>query len=790
MAMVASSSSDGGSATWITKKKARQPSDESLLGKTGISALYEWCHKRRTTPTFEMQVYGGISGGGGSSQSNLKLEDKMKITQQEQQQQYHDPAYLQEGGKRSRSNVEMFEVTVSIDGMEMGKGRAVTKALAKHHASRHALQVLLPGVEFDEDAGILTKLPSPVSTRKIPHHSTGFVQNSAFGGEGPQKKQQQQPRLRHIPNMAPSAAATSTASSLEELAPNLAKQLAIGHGNGSDEDDDVEIDEGVDGERKDGRPIAVATKVTKRDVGIADASRKRQKMPYAYPGTSTTSDDEDEDVYYASRGASVCSSLLHVMVQIDDRLSEAPQYTYQLESTTPIIGSLESSQLKRKAGAAPIGTNTTMPTLRGSFRCTGTLRLLLHDDESFASGQRGQPQQEEEADENYKILQAVAVAGSKRAARHSVAAKLLAMLFPECDGMAQVKEAAEAARDRYSISRAQKQQTRREKEFTQFNSYLSGSDHDDKKTDFSFAMAPETSPPLPALVDKTIAATLSRLPRVDSDSSLRQSNNNDSPLETSPDESELKRQLSRQSQLDERVIAALLKLNEHDEVGRSLPEQVTVDDVGRTVLRQATAEDTYWIDKLFGFKSSHNGSNGRSPMGILGAEKESSSTALRLWSSSTVILLLCRAIAPHEDPPLGCAVLTLGFSMKKGRILRVSQIASKPHLPRERFIECLHSLSDAMGCSLETTQMNESSHTSLRKDCIYKILNSHLLHGKHHREESQINNDTPSRPMEESLLKSSLQSVQEEGEGVDDSDSSSHKQPKHQDKPSKRSRVE
>lgn len=760
MAMVASSSSDGGSASWTTKKKARQPNDESLVGKTGISALFEWCHKRRTTPTFGTQVHGGASGTTAAAADRAS------------DQPPRDGEL--EDGRRPRACIEMFEVTVCIDGIEMGKGRAVTKVLAKHQASRQALQLLLPGVAFDEDSGILTTLPGPGTGRKPePRSASG---PTTLGGGGPQQPHRPAPK---------GASATSTASSLEELAPNLAKQLAIGHTNDDEGEDDDEDDVAGAERRERNAVIRNAARDVQRGVTVDDSSRKRQKIPQVYPGTSTTSDDEDEDTYYASRGASVCSSLLHVMVQIDDRLPEAPQYSYKIEAGAASNDGGASPQLKRKAGA-PVGTPIS-PILPGSFQCAGTLKLRLHDVESFASGQSGSSHQQD--DENFLFLEAVAVAGSKRAARHSVAAKLLAILFPECDGMAQVKEAAEAARDEYAASRAQKQQTRREKEFTQFNSYLSGSHHDGEAPNFCFAVASEYTPPLPAVVDEGIAATIIRPSRGET-ADLVQSKNKDSAFDLgTEEESELIRQLSRQRQLDERINATLQKSNEHDDVGRSLPEQVTADDVGRTVLRQATADDAHWIDKLFCSKSPHDLSNGRSPMSILGAEKELSSTAFRLWSSSTIILLLCRAIAPYEDPPLGCAILTLGFSMQRGRLIRISQIASKPHLPRERFIECLHSFSTAMSCSLETASAIESSRTSLRKDCMYKILNSHLLHANRYPEEYQ-RKATPSRPMEETLLKSSLQSVQEVDEGVDESDSSSREKRKGEDKPCKRSRVE
>ena len=196
-----SSSSDGG----CNKKKQRQPNDQSLLGKTGVSALYEWCNKRRTTPTF-----------------TLNGED----------------------GKHSTD----FEIIVHVDGLEYGRGRAKTKNSARQEAARKALQALLPGVIFDEATGILTQLPSPQQSRNT--------------------------TLREP-------------TSLEDLAPNLAKRLAIGQTEDDKLDDDVS-----------------------ENPKMSNTKKKRHKLQQVYPGTTTTTEEEDENEYYASRGASVCSALL------------------------------------------------------------------------------------------------------------------------------------------------------------------------------------------------------------------------------------------------------------------------------------------------------------------------------------------------------------------------------------------------------------------------------------------------------------------------------------------------
>ncbi len=725
MAKAASSSSDGGGASWITKKKPRQPNDDSLLGKTGISALYEWCMKRRTTPTFsEAQNPNFNSKKDADSVEGESPQDDSEIRQQ------HTPKG--EEGKRRRLELEhdFFETTVSIDGIEMATGRGRTKTSAKHDASRRALLTLLPGVEFDEGSGILIRLPGNSSQR------TSMQQKMA------------------------------AITSLEDLAPNLAKHLAIGHSN----DDDTN-----QRERK------------------SNDSRKRQKWPQVYPGTSTTSDDEDENSYYASRGAYVCSSLLHAMVQIDERLTEPPEFTYQVSAITNEAGG-QHLKLKRKAGVPINSTSTSFP--RGTFECTGTLKLRIDStidgDDSF--DETPPPR------ECYRLLRSSGVGGTKSEARHTAAAKLLAMLFPECDGMADVKQAAEAAREQYAASRALKQQSKREAQFTALSRSKKASagiqSKDSIVQNLMCGRVPSTAP-VPTSMKDEFLWLLGGSSTHSEDSPERRSKDR---IIESRIEAGLVRQLSRQQQLEENMDLALQKLNEHDDEGRSLPDQLTADDVGRTMLRRARADDMFWVEKLFRTKSAPLSDFDSSPLfeTMLVSDEEPSSKSMRLWSSSTIVLLLCRAIAPHEDPPLGCAVLTVGFSLQKGKTLRIAQIARKSHQPKERFIETLSLFAKNMDCSLITTPP-ESSFDNLENDHIQRLLDpkidsdktSERIDGTKQSAAIIENIELPT-PREGSLVKSSLQAVEEEGEGAEESDSSSpnDEKDKRREKPSKRSRFQ
>ena len=133
-------SSSGGGSYHTKKKKAR--SDESLRGKTGISALYEWCNKRQRVPLFS-----------------------------------HPPA--PETSSVDHPSGRLFICTVALDNepdVVLGRGQGSSKATAKHMAARRALAKLWPGVVFDGATGTLIELPD-LSTkntsrgREQQHHS-------------------------------------------------------------------------------------------------------------------------------------------------------------------------------------------------------------------------------------------------------------------------------------------------------------------------------------------------------------------------------------------------------------------------------------------------------------------------------------------------------------------------------------------------------------------------------------------------------------------------------------------
>ena len=201
-------------------------------------------------------------------------------------------------------------------------------------------------------------------------------------------------------------------------------------------------------------------------------------------------------------------------------------------------------------------------------------------------------------------------------------------------------------------------------------------------------------------------------------------------------------QLNRQKQRNALVEAALQNFNDHDEGGRTIPDDLTENDVGRTILRRAQPNDLPHIRKLLlqcggACESSKDSRLLRSRCfdalspGVPAADptlqhswpltveaddgphvssnadgREADSSSARLMtrltsstsSSSSIVLLLCRAIAPHDEDPLGCALLTMRFSMNHGRTLCLVSVATEPHLPRERFLECLQDFATCMRC--------------------------------------------------------------------------------------------
>ena len=773
-----------------TKKKQRQPPDDtSLCGKTAVAALYEYCGKRRMAhPTFSLVG---------------PEEDMKKI-----------------GGHRGPD----FDVAVYLeDGTEWGRGRGRTKTSAKQEAARKALHSLVPGIAFDEMSGILISLPERTGLLPSPNNSP-----AAEAAKRPKSPSDGGSSSNNGPDAEASA-------SLEDL---VAERLAIAPGENEEERATNKANAKVDGE-----------------VG-GFSSNKLKRTWNVYPGTTTstgTSEEEDENQWYSSRGASVLSNLLHALTYIDDRIIEPPQYSFDLSKEV----NTNNLQMKRKDPASSDGA-CAIVIHRGTYTCSATLKVLSRtmdcpagsepggvpteakeennpdkaqpepafDDvaEAVVSETKGQPKndgdenesdQHENVDEPQKqsdggndtddlrftVLEVKCIGATKRESKHIANAKLLALLFPECGSMVEVKAAAEAVRERYANSRTRKlrkkskgghQSVRGRAKVPRLSSEMLHNENDPPLPNHivqHLQFLIET-PERPASKSSIMCPSFEKLnlnqestDEADDNSSSQKvaqnASRSEAPSSTAAQDS-ICRQLSRQKQLEEMVDKALQALNEHDEEGRPLPDELTADDVGLTVLRRATPEDTGRIRKLL----SNSLPGSKRDASALSPVQDDGTLALRLWGANTFVLLLCRAIAAFEDPPLGCAVLTLGFSMQKGRLLRIAQIGSEPHLPRERFLELLENFAVSMGYVLERNDyLNDGNYNAtgvLDRDDLKRIIGSFLgQRGGPSSERARISVSSP------------LQSVLEESEGGDDSDRSTEAQGKIEghDK-RKRSRVE
>jgi len=464
---------------------------------------------------------------------------------------------------------------------------------------------------------------------------------------------------------------------------------------------------------------------------------------------------------------------------------------------------------------------------RSSFKCTARLQLKK---EHIAEEETHNEDEHEDDDCNgdddgdngtaMETMTAVGTGATKREARHVASAKLLAMLFPDCDGMVQVKAAAEAAREAHAAQKAMKQQTKRHASFTQFRHGRRRLEEASPRKKSTMLGAPMSwDPPLPKSLSNYLCTALGlAIPLVEDDlagvnvEALSISEKPACPLKetaASPPipRVESNRPNSRQKQLEDIVESAL------QQQGAFADDNVN-EDVGRTVLRMGEASDLKWIYRLLTDSSpfvGRPGSQKRAKVGLPGpfsllqlkpAEVMSykddgiatSNVSSRLWGPVTIILLLCRAIAPLDEPPLGCSILTVGFSMTRGKTLRVAEIGFEPHLPRERFIECLEKFAANMNCALEVGPDLRSGKAQphVSTEVCWTSCELRLFIEEHIKGSANKSNGGDSTE-DEDIVKlepgAPLQSVQEETEFDEEKlveDPRSQKQPI---KPSKRSRV-
>jgi len=820
------------------------------MGKTGVSALYDLCNKRHwSQPKF-------ITNG------QPRNNDSSTCT---------SSAYME------------FIISVEVNGTLLSKGRGGSKKSAQQDAARKALNVLYPGTVFDAN-GILLDLGKTDKSLLVFGDDDGgdsekSLQQLQLQSQSPRKKQQGAGAVAYCP--------------LKDLEANMASRLAI-HGNRNLEtkgrsSPTLSEDSSISTAVSMSKSIASAMVVTGGPfIQPKDRARNRLAFPSASTtsGISSASEDVDDDEYLASRGASVCSALLNVMVQIDGRIKEQPIYTFDVCANPATIaqqqqqqqaqaleeehenkGGKKSSAKRKGVGFSGVGgaivskrrsaTNAVGRVVtihRSSFACTASLILYkekIKSKEEHSSPKkkdereardRGQssplknevrddakvgdpyhvedgavgkisagegkhairrPSSESTDDISIETLQAVGTGATKREARHIASAKLLAKLFPDCIGMVEVKAAAEAAREKYAAKRAKMKcaaQSEGDKFSKRERRRKVKHESSGPQENLTFVYPQSSDPTLPYWLSKSLIAGIELESRttkkIDSADDLaklslseatdgKEPPSNGNQLEPLEDDGKL--QVSRQRQFEEKVDAAL---QIHDAEDERNPSYFKEDDLSKTILRRATIEDVSSIERLLANEDSDrkwpahqdrsNGLSSVSPLALTGMTSrpllgkissgiDITTAASQLWGSQSVVLILSRAIALPDEPPLGFAVLSTGFSMTKGRILRISEIANEVHFPRERLIECLEKLGGKLHCQVEDTDNNCHRSGILFTDFqLCDIVKSHAMHAKHVSITGECTDIQENRSQ---LHGKPLQSVKEEDNEDDDAKS-------------------
>ncbi len=855
-----------------------------LMGRTGVGAIYDLCNKKHWTAPKFITIESPLMNNNTNTISPKNTNDSSVSTT-------NTPS-------SSTTTYVDFIMAVEVNEVELSRGRGGSKKSAQQDAARKALSVLYPGTIFDAN-GILLDL--------------GRVDKSSivFGWENANTTNADISTSHNHTHLEGEDEEDCEVCALEELAPSLASRLAIDGNRTSDrvspvpsEDSSISttvsmargcVGNGTSGKRP--APVSVTG-------GPFIQQKERARNRLAFPSASTTctsglssaSEDVDDDEYLKTRGASVCSALLNVMVQIDSRIKDPPVYTFdvcanpatiaaqakqqqhndqQTQIQTAGIGTeaRKGSSTKRKGvGFSGVGgaivskrrsaTNAVGRVVtihRSSFACTASLTLHKtvasnkeggtpdsnginiengeqikaiedvnkenSDQTEAKSGNNPAPTTscsrnvngvERMEDVILEKIQAVGTGASKREARHVASAQILAMLFPECDGMVEVKAAAEAAREQYAANKALQKRSlnssdgRRQAKGERRRKTKSGLFV--TKDNLRLISPKPNDPPLPeSLVNKIMAYSGLRQendvrnndpnpPTSDvlAKLSLSESNEEKTP-NVKEEESTLaentvkdasKHQISRQSQLEDIFDHALQSLNDADDERKPLSGYIKEDDLSKTILRRASVDDVSAIERLLSKGRKHNHIRPQTkkgnimtsigPLSLIGLSLKTtgdygnnehfdiSAKASQLWGSQSVLVVLSRAIALPDEPPLGCAVLTLGFSLAKGKTLRIHDIAHEEHFPKERFVECLEALALKMKCSIDSSTISKGTFACkifFNRDNLLDIVRQYT------QPPNEINEVESNDSEGHSMQRRPLQSVKEEDNEDDDSKS-------------------
>ena len=177
----------------------------------------------------------------------------------------------------------------------------------------------------------------------------------------------------------------SVPTSLEELAPHLASQLAIGV---SPNEAPAAHQRPYSPDISESSSISTAVSMTKsrgEDVRVSlggllqstsGGGLGSNSNAGIYPSASSASEfeEEDENAHRSSGDARVCSTLLHAMWQIDYRIREPPKFKYAFDLLQGGNGGGGGESIPSKEEAdVPPSTDSTPHRL--PFQCTATLGL-------------------------------------------------------------------------------------------------------------------------------------------------------------------------------------------------------------------------------------------------------------------------------------------------------------------------------------------------------------------------------------------------------------------------------
>jgi len=505
-------------------------------GKSAISALFELCNKRKWDPPRFVEI--------SSLSINSTIATSMAFTGE-------DTEIVDDGDHPSISTcsnpikTKEYIYSVYLNQRDMGRGRGGTKKAAQQDAARKALTAIFPHMTFND---------------------SGMIVDVGYHGVKDFSKTRNSISSYHSSDVPEDITVSASNSKIleEHLAPKLASRLAI---NATTVPMKPKVDDALS--KLESPPTTVFVESSKTKLFLSNKNclidpipsdrtsvgnnqlqgnyiqaksadqnfnisknainQEEDVIPFDLqvnggrssseinislidPSASTLSgisSVSDEDDYYASRGASICSALLHAISQIHSRIKDPPEFLYHTipleSSSTTLLTSCEMTTDKKHrhnkqttvespkqfeswldkgldennteldyAVSHPLYPDdelesSRMTQHRLSFSCTASVNvsgpnddrgLELGDFEDTGTSIALEAIPELQHTETKKLC-AIGTGPTKRDAKHVASAKLLSLLFPQCHGILEVIRAAEDVRERHAASRAAVRQSKR-----------------------------------------------------------------------------------------------------------------------------------------------------------------------------------------------------------------------------------------------------------------------------------------------------------------------------------------